>query len=400
MASRAAPLIALVETAAEMGGVEFSTLYLAEALDLSRFRRVVICPTEGPLPTRCRERGIPVLIQPRPRLYATTLQMGRGYLLNPVAWLVNGVNFWRTAFQLAALFKAQGVALVCTKGLYAHFYGGLAAWLSGLPCVWHVQDLVSARARWLYAAVLGGAGRWLAREVIADGTPIAAQLAPYVPRARLQVIHNGVDTTQFAPTVDGTAVRAEWGVAIDEVLVGHVARLTRWKGQDYLVRAFAALAADFPRAKLVLVGTPVFDTDTFANELQQLVQDLGLCDRVIFAGYRWDLPQVLAALDIFAHPSIEKDTSPLAVVSALAAGKPIVVTQVPGVAELFNPGVDGLLAAPADVPTLLAVLRQLLSDAALRHRLGQAARATAEAKLSLPHFARQCEAVFARALDI
>lgn len=398
--ARARPVrVAFVSVGAQMSGVEFSTLYLSQALDRARFEPLIICPTEGELGKQCRAASLEVRVLPQPRPMASSFRAVGRVWPNPLAWLVNGPMFAVMARRLAACLRSCGAGLVVTKGLYAHFYGGLAARWARLPCVWHVQDLVSERAGSLYPAVLGWAGRALATQVIADGGPIVEQLAPYLPPSRLIVAHNGVDTKRFSPEVDGTAVRAEWGLAHTDVLVGNVARLTPWKGQDHLLRAFAEAAAHFPTARLVFVGTPVFDDDKFERELRLTVDDLRLRDRVIFAGYRWDLPEVLAAIDLFVHAAIEKDTSPLAVVSALATGKAVVSTSVPGVAEMLTPGVDAVLVPPADATALAQALRSLLADPAERHRLGREARDTAVRRLSLPAHAERCQAVFSQALE-
>jgi glycosyltransferase involved in cell wall biosynthesis len=158
------------------------------------------------------------------------------------------------------------------------------------------------------------------------------------------------------------------------------------------------IAHDFPRCKLVLVGSPLFDSDAYERELRDAVEALGLHERVIFAGYRRDLPQVLAALDIYVHSSVEKDTSPLAVVSAMSAGKPIVSTNVAGVAELFSDG-EAVLVPPADPPAMAAALRTLIANPDMRLSLSKAARHKAETALSLPQFARRCEAIFSEVLS-
>jgi glycosyltransferase involved in cell wall biosynthesis len=397
MARREAPLVALVDVSAKMGGVEFSTLYLAQRMDRAKFRPLVICPEEGDLPSRCRESGVPVAIVQQPRLLSSSLRFGSRRIPNPLSWLINCVLFVIIARRVARSLRQASAEVVCTKGIFAHFYGGLAARMAGVPCVWHVQDLIAARYGGLYMRLLGMAGRLLAAHVIADGTPIQAQWRAYLPEKRLHLIYNGVDAEQFSPHVDGSAVRAEWQADAQTLLVGNVARLTAWKGQDYLVRAFAQIADAFPHAKLVLVGSPVFDNDAFERRLRQLAEPLG--ERVIFAGFRWDLPQVLAALDIYAHVSVEKDTSPLSVVSAAASGKPILCTAVEGVAELLAPEQDAMIVPPKDVSALAEALRTLLSDAARRAALGRAARQMALEKLSLDQFARNCEAVFERALS-
>src|SRR5207244_1975234 len=103
---------------------------------------------------------------PRPRLFSTSLRIAGRHVINPFAWVANLLGFVLAARRLADALRKQSVDLVCTKGLAAHFYGGLAAWRVGTPCVWHVQDLVSERAGSLYARILGVAARYLARQVI------------------------------------------------------------------------------------------------------------------------------------------------------------------------------------------------------------------------------------------
>ncbi len=382
-----------------MGGVQYSTLYLAERLNRRTYNLCVICPAEGALPDLLRQRGIPVVIVPQPPLFGTSVGLFHRYWPNPLAWIANLFLLLFMTVRLANRLRQLKAQLVYTKGLAAHFYGGGAAWLAGLPCLWHVQDLVSRRAGGLYPLLMGLIGQWFARFVIVDGNPIAAQLAPYISAQRLVLIHNGVDLQVFSPQVDGRRVRLEWGIAVDEFLIGNVARFTPWKGQHWLIEAFAALSNSFPSAKLVLVGAPVFDSGAYEVELRALVDKYELQARVIFAGFRSDLPEVLAAMDVFVHTSVEKDTSPLAVVSAMAMGKAIISTAVPGVAELFPKQTEALLVPPSNPLALGAALQEILTSPSRRTALGQAARCQAEESLSLDYFTRQCEQVFERCLN-
>jgi glycosyltransferase involved in cell wall biosynthesis len=399
MESRKAPLIAFVEAASKMGGVQFSTLYLAQELSPEQFHVLVICPEEGDLPQKCRESGIPIQILSRRAAISTSIKIGNRYVPNILAWVVN-LSFWLAyAIRLSRLLHKHNVQLVCTKGIPSHFYGGLAAKLNRLPCVWHVQDLVSNRAGGLYPFILGTVGRFFAKSVIADGSTIFEQLSRYIPAKRFHVIHNGVDIERFAPSVDGSRIRNEWNVGKSDILIGNVARLTPWKGQQYLAEAFAHTASEFPNTKLVLVGSPVFDKDDFEKSLRTFVLEHRLETRVIFAGYRWDLPEVLAAMDIFAHPSIEKDTSPLAIVSAMASGKPIIATSVQGIAELFrNEEESVLLVPPKNTDALADAIHKLVSNSNLRDSFGRAARKNAEENLSLSIFTRRCADVFMKIL--
>ena len=388
--------VVFIEVASQMSGVEFSTLYVAQHLDRAAWSPLVVCPEEGDLPSLCRAANIDVAIVPRTRFFSTSTRLGTRVFLNPFAILYNVAALVASARPLARLLRDRRPALVVTKGLLAHLYGGLAARWAGIPCVWHVQDRVSERAGKLFPWTASALGRLFAREIIADADSIARQLRTFVPADRISVIWNGVDLAQFSPQTDGAAIRKEWGVCADDLLIGAIARLTPWKGQEVLVEAFARVVVRFPHARLVLVGSVLFDTDAYARRLKAKVSRLGIDERVRFAGFRDDIPQVLAALDIVAHPSLEKDSSPLAVVSALAAGRPVVCSKVDGTAELFEDGVDGLLVPPGDVEALARALELLLGDANLRRRLGEAAREKAVRQLSVEQCAQACQAVFER----
>lgn len=390
--------VALVDVAAQMSGVEFSTLYLAQNLERTRWEPLVICPAEGELPALCRASGIQVSVVPQARFFSTSRRVGNWRVPNPFAWLWNAWACLPTARRLARELRDSRAQLVVTKGMFAHYYGGLASRMAGIPCVWHVQDRVSERFGALFPLFLAAGARLLARQVIADAESIARQLRPLVPPGKISVVWNGVDTREFSPGVDGSGVRAEWGESPDRILVGCIARLTQWKGQHVLLEAFAPLAEGFPNARLVLIGSALFDSDTYARQLQSRVERLGLGMRVRFTGFRRDMPQVLAALEVVAHPALEKDSTPLAVVSAMAAGKPIVCAAVDGTAELFQDGETGLLFEPGAVNELTRKLSAVLGDAALRERLGRNARAFAERELSADQFTRKCEIVFERAL--
>lgn len=121
MASEQKPLIALVDSDAKMAGVEFSTLYLASQIDTNQYDYLVICPTEGDLPSQCRERNIKVAILPRPAMLSSSIQIGSRYIPNIFGWFFNLILLLVTVQRYARFFRAHDIQLVCTKGLYAHF---------------------------------------------------------------------------------------------------------------------------------------------------------------------------------------------------------------------------------------------------------------------------------------
>jgi glycosyltransferase involved in cell wall biosynthesis len=397
MKSEAPKTVVFVESAAAMGGVQFSTLYLAQTLNPAHWQPVVLCPEEGDLTRACRDSGIEVQVLLQPRLWSTSVRVGTVRLPNPAAWAWNVWLIVMAARRLRKFLSQCSPDVVVTKGLSSHLLGGLATRKLRTPCVWQVQDFISERSLGIYRRVFGLAARWLPDQIIVDGKTIAEQL-PRSLQSRITVIHNGVDTNIFRPDLDGVPARRELGIPIDHVVIGHVGRVTPWKGQHYLIEAFARIANNHPNLTLLLVGSPVFDNDSYQRRLLSLAAQFRLEDRIRFAGYRHDLPEVLAAMDIFAFTSIEKDTSPLALLSAMASGLPIVAFDIAGVRELMAQEDQFLLVPAENVSELSRALLRVVADEKLRGTLADAARQQATNEFGLGRYRERIEQVFHKVL--
>jgi glycosyltransferase involved in cell wall biosynthesis len=193
----------------------------------------------------------------------------------------------------------------------------------------------------------------------------------FVPAERVRLIWNGAPLEEFAPAARERArrVRRELGIPEEALVFGTIGRLNAQKGHRFLLQAAALL---FPRvavARLLIAG----DGDLMA-ELRQQAAGLGLADRVVFAGHRTDVPDLLGALDVFCISSLYEGT-PLALFEAMAAGRAIVSTAVDGCREVLEDGTTGLLVPPGDAPALARGLERVLGDAALRAALGRRALA-------------------------
>lgn len=193
------------------------------------------------------------------------------------------------------------------------------------------------------------------------------------PPERVVTIRNAMTVPAPAdPAVRG-AVRRELGIAPEAPLLGIVARLDPGKGQSDTLQAFAQARAIFPAARLLVVGDETPWHPGYAETLKREAQALGLGDSVLFLGRRSDVPRLLAALDIFVHPSRQEPFG-LALLEASAAGLPAVAYAEGGAIEVIADGRTGLLSAPGSVPGLSDSLCRLLADPAWAAALGQAGR--------------------------
>lgn len=192
----------------------------------------------------------------------------------------------------------------------------------------------------------------------------------FKPR-RTAVVPNGIDVDLFHPDDQaGQAVRREWGIAADEILIGIVGRLMPVKDHPLFLDAAARLAADVPVARFVCIGD---GPDAYTNTLLAQALRLGLRDKVIFAGGRRDMPVVYNALDLLCLSS-RSEGFPNVVAEAMASGVPPVATRVGDVAMMM--GETGRLVSPSTPDAMAAALAELTSlPAAARRELGLKARA-------------------------
>lgn len=177
------------------------------------------------------------------------------------------------------------------------------------------------------------------------------------PPQKIQVIHHGLDLEHLDPArADGRRFRAEHGLG-NKVVLGAICRYFWVKNLPTLVRAFATLAQDDRNLALVIVGGA-----GDSAYLQSLIRDMAVADRVLLLGQRHDIPEVLAAFDIFVHPAIAESFG-FVIAEAMAMGRPVVTTPVGIAEELVTHGVSGVLAKGTDVE---ALRRALLDMFALR----------------------------------
>lgn len=192
-----------------------------------------------------------------------------------------------------------------------------------------------------------------------------------IPPDRIEVIYNGVDPSRFDGARENRALRQELGLADDDLVIVCVARFHPVKDHPTLLRAFAHARAAMPRARLLLVGGGEGEA-----QIKTLARQLGIERSVIFAGVRADVPEILAASDIFAMTSLSEGTS-VTLIEAMLSRRPVVVTDVGGNPEIVEAGRTGLLAPRGDVEAVGRALTTLLEDPARRTAFGQAGRARA-----------------------
>jgi glycosyltransferase involved in cell wall biosynthesis len=274
--------------------------------------------------------------------------------------------------------------LVHTHLGYADLLGGPAARSLGIPSVSTLHAHAwpgDARERLKMRAMRVARRTTAARVIAVSESARAAYLASGADRPeRVVVIRNGIAGTPLPGA--GGAVRAQLGIADDELVIAMVSALRPEKGHDVALAAFAELLPSLPRLRLVIVGE-----GRLPAHVSRAADRLG--DRVLRTGYRPDVMAVLDAADLVLHPS-RHDALPTTIIEALAASTPVVATRVGGIPELLDDGVSGVLVAAPPAPRVIAAaVGSLLRDPRQRRRLAAAGRLRFEQEFTAAHWAKR-----------
>ena len=175
-------------------------------------------------------------------------------------------------------------------------------------------------------------------------------------------ILNGVDIEKFRVQGGREEARSRWGLTKDHFVVGTVANFRRIKNHACLVRAAARLKASHPQLRLFFVGTGFSgDPENSEDKMRSLISELGLQGRVVFAGYQENIPSMLSALDVFCLPSFSEGL-PVSLLEAMAAGVPVIGSEVAGIDEVVTHGKTGLLFPSDDDERLSLLFARLMMN--------------------------------------
>ncbi len=272
--------------------------------------------------------------------------------------------------RLADLFVEQRVDAVVTVGAGDKmFWGRLAAHRAGVPvvvCALHSTGWPDAIGRLNRLRLLT---RWTDAFVgVAEAHGRHLNQVEGFPSCKVRVIPNGVDANRFHPARDSARLRRELGIAAAAPLAGIVAALRPEKNHELFLRAAARVRGQIPSAEFLIIGD-----GPERPKLEQIARQLDLTQAVHFLGNRADIPELLAALDVFLLTS-RMEASPVSILEAMAAGKPVIAPRVGSIGESVIEGKTGWLTDPLDEQQVADRLIQLLADPELARRMGQAGR--------------------------
>jgi len=334
----------------ERGGVARVAVALARGLPEHDLEVVTALLARGPLEDELAAAKRPGIV---------LAKRGRGRARAPL----------RTVRALTQLAREREVAVVLTHGTVGQLYGAPAALRARLPSIWWYHGSGRRPVRWHAASSLPAAA------VVSVNDAMVEAQRQRTPRRRVLKITPGVPVDEIAACRGaGRHVRESRGWK-ELPVVGMVGRLERWKGHLTFLHAAAQVAERNPHVRFAVVGAAVPGRRgrAHATALRRTADELGLGERIHFAGDQQQPYAWLDAFDVAVHASMHEPFG-MVVLEAMALGTPLIAADVRGPADIVEHGVSGLLVPPDDSHGLAREIVRLLEDRALGARLAQAAR--------------------------
>lgn len=352
--------IRVLEIGKSTAGIGAYLRYLAHGLDKTKFQLTFVCLSDGG-EELAREIGKVADVQ------AVGLQMNR--------FEVDVFGDLAVGFRLAALIRKGSFDLIHVHGSKAGFLARLGAMGSGIPVIYSphcfsFHDGVGRLQAAFYAALERFAAHFLTARIVtvADGEQELARRYRVGNPRQFTTVRNGIHVDAYQLSVDRDSMKTSLQIPAGRLLVGAVGRLGKQKDPLTFIRMAALVNKHMPDVDFIWVGT-----GPLLNDAKQLARDLGVLNQVFFVGERADVPVILKIMDCFVLPSLWEGLS-IVLLEAMAAGLPVVATDIPGNAEVVTDGVTGWLVPVHDAAALAKSVMDLLHTPARALAFSQAAQ--------------------------
>jgi glycosyltransferase involved in cell wall biosynthesis len=219
-----------------------------------------------------------------------------------------------------------------------------------------------------------------------------------VKRENVSILYHGLDLVKFESAAEKRLkIRSEFGIAENDILIGTVGRLQIGKGHLEFIEMAAVLLKKYANLKFLIVGEPTRGEEDKAELIYSKAKELGINENLIFSGFRNDIPDVLAAMDIFAFPS-HAEAFGLVVIEAMAAKLPVVSSNCDGILDIVDDQKTGLLVAPQNYSELSKAVETLVADKEKRVFFGQNGFQKVQEKFTIEKMTKNVEKIYADCL--
>jgi glycosyltransferase involved in cell wall biosynthesis len=392
--------IVFINPVGVIGGAERALLTIMDALFKQQpdIKIYLIAGTDGPMIVQAKKLGVEVKVLKLPEEFN---QLGDSALKSNSKFIAGmkllfqlfllSPSLWRYLQEFRQTIELINPNIIHTNGIKANLITSLAE-IKNVPIIWHIQDFYGARP--LVAKLL----RWASKKAtsaIAISQAVAEDIKKTLPGLPVEVIYSAIDINYFSPT----NLPAINSTTNSPIKVGLVATFARWKGHNIFIEAASEIIKTDPHLNVnfCIVGGAIYKTrgSQFSeDELKEKAAHLNIADKVEFLGFQQNIAQAYRNLDIVVHASTQPEPFGLAIVEAMACGKPVIVSQAGGAAELFTNNFDAVGVPPGEPKALAAAILDLLKHPEKRQFISEKARETVTQRFNHQRLGKQILEVY------
>jgi glycosyltransferase involved in cell wall biosynthesis len=353
-----------------MGGGQEFTLNLFKHIDKTKFNPIAcVIENSGIIGKEMESLGFEVIIL--------------GFKRQPI----------KTILALIKIIKEKKIDIINGASYHPSLYSRIAGLIAKVPVVISHEHGLYNKKRF-HRVILNRLLSHFTDHFIAVSDAMANQLLNWYsyPKNKVSTIHNGVDTVRFAPATSKARAKSLLGLAQNQLVIGMICRLDPDKGHRFFFEAIKTLHKKY-NVQWLVVGHAGGNHSHYEKEIKNYAEKLGLVNVIQFLGYRRDTPELLAAFDIFALPSL-REGFPVAILEAMSSGCAVVASDFPANLELISDGKNGFITPMEDSLALENKIELLMSNKNLRKKFGRAARKNVKENFSLRKNIKEIERLY------
>lgn len=367
--------ILFLHEGSEVSGAENSLIKLAEGLDKSKFEPIFITSAKGPFSRKLRESGIEVILIDFPKIRRV-------------------LGTYRIVKAIYRIAKEKKIALIHSNSIRPNIYASVSGRLAGIPVIWHQRNLIT--------------NEFFDPDRVFDFMPDAIICNSYAIARRflrmnrlppkVRVVHNGVDIEEFSPASSGVEIRKKFNINAGEIVVGIASRFHKYKGHEIFFEAAKIILTSMPEVggniRFLIAGGAVFPEDKWRERyLMDLAEKFRIGNKVVFAGFCNDMPEVYSAMDIFVLTSYAEPCGRV-IFEAMACAKPVIATDSGGTPEIVADEITGYLVKPKDAAMLADKIAFFAKNTGIARKFGEAGRKRIEANFDIKSNVKKIEEIY------
>lgn len=383
--------ILFIHQSAELYGSDKTLLLLLKHLDKTKFYPVVILPNDGPLKIELEKGNVEVQIAPVLKLYRKMFSPKN--LITFFSDIKKGVTISNE------LHKKYHFDIVYSNTL-AVLLGLFFVRKTKIKHIWHVHEIIESpsvfKKAFMKILSLKSTSSIIYNSI---ATKTFWETNNEISKKGV-VVWNGVENNDFSISdneIDNFRTQ-NFNATQDEIIIGLVGRISRWKGQQILLNSFEELSKNNKNIKLVYVGSPPPNQEIFLQYLKQQIKEKQLTDKVTILPFRHDISTVWHCIDIAVVPSTEPEPFGLVAIEAMFAKKPVIGSNHGGLTEIVINNETGFLVEPNNQKQLSEALQELITNQKLREQFGNAGLQRAKSEFSVDKYVSSIENLFDKIL--